>query len=358
MFEATKDDYRHKDQTLHKRVDVFYNKTESTYQGFNQRMEELAKAERIRFGEIDRNMTEGFANVRCDFRTEFERLRQDQEQDAARFDDDLNGLHMKHDVTKQEITFFQSRLLEQRDWAQRQFIEMTTAARAQQVDSQEGVAACTKMLHGLRDDQVGFREKMSKHVALLQHNVESHSEAIGTVETQRARIRLDLDTLIEDHTGYTEDMDGWADDVRVKVERLFRAMEPPKCEWRIERAQQRGYELKNPQAVKSKLFALQGLAEVAMEFFPNGHATSPEGKSVLRLYMPPGGSVRFQVYVGGLTEGSREWTAGNVLTLDLCFDNWTEQISDDGCLRICMEVLQDKTIEDNTLARQVLLDTA
>merc|ERR1712028_40304 len=91
------------------------------------RMDNLLKAERSRLGNIERDLSEGTAKLRSDCRAEVERVRVDYEQEAARLDADLSDLHMKHDVLKQEINFFQSRLLEQRDWAQRQLTETATA---------------------------------------------------------------------------------------------------------------------------------------------------------------------------------------------------------------------------------------
>merc|ERR1712060_504225 len=163
--------------------------------------------------------------------------------------------------TKQEINFFQTRLAEQKDWAQAKTTELTTATRAAQVDAQEGLAATTKMLHALRDDAVGFREKMAKYIGLLQQSSDSQGDAINALEAHRNRMRVEIDALIGDHKAYTVDMDGWADDVRVKVERLFRAMEPQKAEWRIMRAAQRSKELKRPLGMKSPVFALRGLRE-------------------------------------------------------------------------------------------------
>merc|ERR1719305_1407332 len=108
-------------------------------------MENLVKAERSRLGNIEKDVIETSAKLRSDCRSEVERVRVDYEQEAARLDADLSDLHMKHDVVKQEINFFQSRLLEQRDWAQRQLAEQATATRAATVDAQEGVSACTRM---------------------------------------------------------------------------------------------------------------------------------------------------------------------------------------------------------------------
>lgn len=357
-FSSTVADLNQKDQAVHEKVDELSQRSQASFGELDERLEEMVRVERARLNGIEKDLADGNTRLRCDFRAEMERVRSDYEQEAARLDGDLSDLHMKHDVTKQEIGFFQSRLLEQRDWAQRQLVEAATATRAAQVDSQEGVAAATKMLYAMRDDQVAFREKMAKHVSMLQHSADSHGDAIVTLETQRARARLDLDNLMEDHKAYTEDMDGWADDVRVKVERLFRAMEPGKAEWRVHRPLQRDKELKRPLALKSEPFSLQGLTSVQMEFFPNGHQNTPEGHCALRLLMPPGSRVRYQVYVGRLTEGSKDFDSrgSSALSVDCFFGDWRSEVAGDGTLCITLEVLQDLSSVDGSLARQLHLE--
>jgi hypothetical protein len=331
-------------------------KADNTFQKFADRLDNLVKAERSRLGNIERDLVEVTAKLRSDCRLQVEQVRVDYEQEAARLDGDLSDLHMKHDVVKQEISFFQSRLLEQRDWAQRQLAETMTATRAAQVDAQEGVAAATKMAHALRDDQVGFRDKMAKHISLLQHASDSYGDAINTLETQRVRMRMELDAILDDHKAYVNDMDGWADDVRVKVERLFRAMEPPRCEWIITRAKERMKDMKKPLVLNSQNFALQGLRDAQLQFYPSGTNQSPEGKAVLRLILPNTAHVRYQCYVGKMSEGSKEFSGGGSLNVDLLFDSWRDQISDDGSLKIVLEVLEDLTNVDASLARAIHLE--
>lgn len=358
-FKDLSRDVAAKDKAIHKRVDEVEAKTELTFKGMTERLDEMVRVERARFNAIEKEIAETTAKLRSDLRSEIERVRTDYEQDTARLNEDLADLHMKHDVTKQEINFFQSRLMEQREWAQRQLTETSTATRAAQVDAQEGLAAAQKMLHALRDDAVSFREKMAKYISLLQHSSDGHGDAIGSLETHRSRMRLELDALIGDHKSYTSDMDGWAEDVRVKVERLFRALEPSKVEWRISRASQRLKELKKPLAIKSPAFALKGLREAQMELYPDGHNNSPEGKTALRVFMPPGARVRYQCWLGSVSDGSREFGGGHAenLSVDLFFDRWKDQIREDGTLIITIEVLRDHMNEDESLSREVRIDT-
>jgi len=338
-------------------VEVVSKRTEAQFVAFDDRMDNLVKAERSRLGNIERDVSESSAKLRSDCVAVVERVRVDYEQEAARLDADMSDLHMRQDVIKQEINFFQSRLLEQRDWAQRQLSETATATRAAQVDAQEGVAAATKMAHALRDDQVGFRDKMAKHISLLQHASDSYGEAINSLETQRSRMRLELDAILADHKAYVTDMDGWADDVRVKVERLFRAMEPPRLVWSICGAFAKIKDLKKPLAIRSPAFALQGLREVQVEFFPHGTNQSPDGKAVVRINMPPRANVRYQCWLGRLTEGSREYESVGSMAVDLLFDSWKDQILEDGCLPFTMEILQDHSNNDDSLARSVNIES-
>eukprot|EP00435_Cladocopium_sp_Y103_P052998 s422_g16.t2 len=304
----------HKDEKVHKRVDELTGKCEATFQSIAERLEAMVQEERDRLGQLNQDLTENLIKARADLYANVERVRSDYEQDAARLDSDLADLHMKYDVTKQEINFFQSKLKDQREWTERCLAESSTATRAAALDSQEGLAATTKMLHALRDDAVSFREKMAKYISILQHSSDQQGEAINSLEINRTRMRAELDALVADHKAYTTDMDDWADDVRVKVERLFRAMEPTQVEWRIEKAVQKAKELRKPLAVKSPTFGIRGIREGHLEFFPDGHNMSPEGKACLRLFLPPQAHIRYQCWVGKTSEGPRERTPGDNLS--------------------------------------------
>jgi chromosome segregation ATPase len=366
-FSSTHRDITAKDRAIHDRVDEQADKTELTFAGLQARMEEMVRVERARLGTVEREVFEGTAKLRSDFRAELERVRTDYEQNGAQIAEDLSDLHMKYDVTKQEINFFQARLVEQRDWQQRHLTETTTALRAAQVDSQEGLAAAQKMLNALRDDAVSFREKMAKYISLLQHSSDSQGDSLTALETHRSRMRLELDTLAGDHTSYTSDMDSWADDVRVKVERLFRALEPGRVEWRIHNAVQRLKVLKKPSAVKSPSFALKGVKDAQMELYPEGHNNAPPGKSTLRIFFPPGAFVRYQCWIGTASGGPLEFGNGGnvditsnglVLFADVFFDGWRNQVSEaDGSIAIIMEVLRDHTLADEALTPEVHIES-
>lgn len=117
--------------------------------------------------------------------------------------------------------------------------------------------------------------------------------------------------------------------------------------------------LKRPLAMKSKTFTVKGVRGASMEFYPQGTNTSPEGMSVVRLLMPPGGHVRFQCLLGKDTEGSKEFNGtGNTLTVDLFFASWKDQLKDDGSLTIGIDILQDYFNSDETLSPQINIETA
>jgi len=357
-FASLEKEVVNRDAAINKKVDDLNLKCETTFKGLDERLTEMVRVERARFGQIEKDLVETTTKLRSDCRTEIERVRGDYEKEATRLDADLGDIHIKHDVTKQELTFVQSKLIELREWTQRQLTETATATRAVQVDSQEGLAAASKMLHALRDDAVSFREKMAKHVSLLQHSTDSQGDALTALEAQRGKIRTDLDALIGDHKAYTLDMDSWADDVRLKVERLFRAMEPARVEWKICRAFKRAKDLKRPLGLKSATFSLRALREVQLEFFPEGTHSSLDGKAILRVYLPKNSHVRYQMWVGFSTEGPMELKPGGSLSADMALEDWRSQIQEDGSLPVALEVLRDLANEDESLAREVRIESA
>mmetsp|Transcript_12784 Transcript_12784/g.30401 ORF Transcript_12784/g.30401 Transcript_12784/m.30401 type:complete len:781 (+) Transcript_12784:33-2375(+) len=357
-FDQLEHTVEHKDEKLHKRVDELTGKSEATFQSIAERLEAMVQEERARLGQLNQELSENMVKARADMYSAIERVRSDYEQDAARLDSDLSDLHMKYDVTKQEINFFQSKLKDQREWTERCLAESSTATRAAALDSQEGLAATTKMLHALRDDAVSFREKMAKYISILQHSSDQQGEAINSLEINRTRMRAELDALVTDHKAYTTDMDDWADDVRVKVERIFRALEPTKVEWRIEKAMQKSKELRKPLAVKSPTFGVRGIREGHLEFFPDGHNNSPDGKACLRLFVPPQAHIRYQCWIGKSSEGPRERFPGDTMSVDMFLSDWEEQISDDGAVPVVLEILRDFNNDDASLSREIRINSA
>lgn len=225
-FANVEHDLNLKDTAANNRIDELTSKADGAFKSHSDRIDENARMDRARMGCIERDVSETVTKIRSECRAEIERVRIHYEQESARLDADMADLHTKHDVTKQEINFFQSRLQEQREWTGRMLAEAATATKASALDAQEGLTAVTKMLHALRDDSIGFKEKMAKYISALQHSSDGHGDAINSLTTHRVRLRSDLDGLINEFKAYTSDMDGWADDVRVKVERLFKALVP------------------------------------------------------------------------------------------------------------------------------------
>jgi len=215
------------------------------------------------------------------------------------------------------------------------------------------------MLHALRDDAVSFREKMAKYISILQHSSDQQGEALNSLEINRTAMRAELDALVKDHQDYTGDMDGWAKDTNVQVERLFRALEPTKVEWRIERAMQKSKELRKPLALKSASFAIKGITEGFMEFYPEGNNTSPEGKAVLRLYVHPQAHIRYQCWLGKDSDGPKERApSSDTLYVDMFVSDWEDQLTEEGCAMVFLEVLRDYNNDDASLSREIRLNSA
>jgi chromosome segregation ATPase len=356
-LESSNKEVLEKASATQKSFEQLEKRTEATFLQLNDRLEEMGRVERARLASIEKEAVDGVARARSECRAETERLRVDYEKDSSRLELDLGDLHAKYDVSKQELNFFQTRLAEQRDWAEEQIAELRTAAKAAQVDTRETTTVTTKMLHALRDDAVGFREKMAGYISTLQRSADSQGDAISTLETQRSRIRKELDGLFTDHQAYVEDMDSWANDVRLKVERLFRALEPSRVEWHIARAERKARELRRPLGLKSQGFSLKGLRQVAIEFYPEGHHTSPEGLAAVRVFMPQDAHVRYQIWIGRTSEGVREHSPGDSCSIDLLVESWKEKIVGDGSISIVLEVLRDFRDQDQSLARDIRIES-
>lgn len=358
LVESSSREVLEKASAVQKSFEQLEKRTEATFLQLNDRIEEMGRVERARLATLEKEGADGVARARLECRAETERLRMDYEKDSSRLELDLGDLHAKYDVSKQEMNFFQTRLAEQRDLAEEQIAELRTAAKAAQVDTRESTTVTTKMLHALRDDAVGFREKVAGYISTLQRSTDSQGDAISTLETQRGRIRKELDNLFTDHQSYVEDMDSWANDVRLKVERLFRALEPSRVEWHIARAERKAQELRRPLGLKSQGFSLKGLRQVAIEFYPQGHHTSLEGLAAVRVFMPQDAHVRYQIWIGRTSEGVREHTPGDSCSIDLLIENWKEKISGDGSISVVLEVLRDFRDQDQSLARDIRIESA
>merc|ERR1719456_224079 len=76
-------------------------------------------------------------------------------------------------------------------------------------EKQEGTSANTRMLQDLREDQVRYRDKISKHISVLQIDTGNQAEAVATLEQQKKRLRLEFDAMSEDYKEYVTDMDTW-----------------------------------------------------------------------------------------------------------------------------------------------------
>merc|ERR1719265_3103589 len=274
-IDSTDKDLLQKDVAVHRRVDDAITK-----------FDDLNKVSDARIAAIDKAVGDTAARVRAELRSEAERLRASIDQEVARLDEEIDAGHKKYDITKAELNFCQSRVTEQREWSQKLFAERESATDAVQVEAVEGMKALNRMLHALKDDEVAFREKMANHIKGLQGDSTNHGEQLGELEQQRKRMRLDLDGLAEDYHEYVGDMDGWSGDVRRKVEKLFRSMEPTKVEWRIEKISQKAKKIVKPMTIRSPAFNISGIREIRFDWYPNGHYSSPENCGVLRIYAP------------------------------------------------------------------------
>lgn len=346
-IDSTDADLLQKDVSMHRRVDET-----------NTKLEDLSKVTDSNLATLDKAIADTAARLRAELRSEAERLRSSLDQEVARLDEEMDAGHKKYDITKAELNFCQSRVTEQREWSQKLFAERESATEAVQVEAVEGMKALNRMLHALKDDEVAFREKMANHIKGLQGDSTNHGEQLGELEQQRKRMRLDLDGLAEDYHEYVGDMDGWSGDVRRKVEKLFRSMEPTKVEWRIEKISQKMKKIVKPMTLRSPAFNISGIKEIRFDFYPNGHYSSPEGCGVLRIYAPAGTNIKYEAKLGKLTEGAMEWENGqDSLWTDVIFTGWESEVRDGDHIVLEFEVLANHAENsDEVLGKTLRID--
>lgn len=359
-FVAAKEDVDAREKSLKQRMEDNHTNAKASVQKLTDRLEGVVKVERERFSVVDKTIIEAATKVRSDLQSEVAALRGETEQEQSRLDEDLGDLHTKHDVTKQELNHCQTRLSELREWIHSQLVESMTALRAVQVDTQEATQASERMLTVLRDDQVAFRERMAKHIGTLQHDCQNHEDAVGALENQRVQARKDLDALSAEHQSFADDVQGWADDVRLKVERLFRCLEPTIVEWRIEQVMSKKAEMPQPMMLRSQGCNLAGMRGVRLELYPNGTQGAPEGMATVRILVPNGTSIRYRCMLGSLIRGPYEFdsTKGSIW-IDVSFEKWEEQVAElHGYIDISFEVLINRNNVDESVGRLVQLTSS
>lgn len=360
-IQEVRDDMEKKDEALQNRINKHKEASTAYCTQFSDRLDSVVKVERQKFEQIDRQIVEATCRVHSELRLEADRLRVDYEGEAARLDQDLGDLHTKNDLVKQEMNFCQSRLSELREWAQAQLTEASSALKTVEADAGEASHAAERMLGAMRDDHVAFREEVSKHIGVLQHDCSSHGDAVGVVETKNIKIRSDLDIVMKDYRAFSEDVEGWAEDVRVKVERLYRAMEPARAEWRINKISEQLESMQRTMMIRSSSFNVAGLRNVKLEFYPFGTRDSEDGEAVLRVLVPRETRIRIQCRVGSIFRGPVECIPGeDSLWCDVVFTGWEGEIANDykgDFLVVAFEILENYCEVDESLARIVKLRT-
>merc|ERR1711881_15435 len=145
----------------------------------------------------------------------------------------------RQESTQRELGSCQNRLTDAQSQMLRKIAETQMQLQAVQIQSMEGISASTRMLNDLKEDQAGFREKIAKHISVLQLDNGNQSEAIAIMEQQKKRLRLEFDAVAEDYKEYVNDMDSFNQELKMRVDRLFKSMQPTKVEWRVGRVLER-----------------------------------------------------------------------------------------------------------------------
>merc|ERR1719181_66184 len=157
-------------------------------------------------------------------------------------------------MTKSELNLTVDRLNELKEQCQLQFSENALKQQAAQVHSSEGLAAVTRLFNGLKDDHIRFKENMAGHVNMLQHENANNADGTHALELERKRLLIDHQKLASMYDSHVQHMDQWTSDAEVKMDQLYRAVQPNKVEWRINKVGRKMKKFQSPMLTKGSLF--------------------------------------------------------------------------------------------------------
>jgi len=246
----------------------------------------------------------------------------------AKIKDDLaklrTHLNDKQAATKAELTMTIERLNTFKEQSNAQFSEMGLQAQALNVHSQEGLAAVTRLINSLKEDQLRFKEKMAQHVSMLQHANTTNEETCHVLEQERKRFAIDNKMLTDRMNGVND----WTEEVDVKLLKLYRYVQPTRVEWRIQKVMKKKKELACPMLIKSPTFSIAGLKDLRFDFYPNGYYGLPNGTCCIRFYAPIGTNIKYECYFGTMLDGPHEWRSGEEsLWNDHLFKDWDGEVA-------------------------------
>jgi hypothetical protein len=247
----------------------------------------------------------------------------------------VKTLNEKQSATKSELTFTIERLNTFKEQSNAQFAELGLQSQALTVHSQEGMAAVTRLINSLKEDQLRFKEKMAQHVSMLQHANTTNEETCHVLEQERKRFAID-NKMIGDRINLIND---WSEEVDVKLLKLYRYVQPTRVEWRIQKVVKKKKELQAPMLLKSPSFSIAGLKDLRFDFYPNGYYGLPAGTACIRFYAPIGTHIKYECSFGTLQDGPHEWKSGEAsLWNDHLFQNWDNEVTHNAIV-IAVDVL-------------------
>jgi hypothetical protein len=258
---------------------------------------------------------------------------------AGQIHEAIKNLNHKQEMTKAELSMTTERLNELKEQAQLQFSENALKQQAAQVHASEGLAAVTRLFNGLKDDHIRFKENMSGHVNMLQHENANNTDGTHALELERKRLLIDHQKLGQRYEQHVMHMDQWTSDVEVKMDQLYRAVQPNKVEWRLSKVGKKLKEFTTPMMIKSEPYSIAGLKGLRFDWYPNGYYGLPKNTTCVRFYAPAGANIQYECKVGGMSDGIKTWKSGvDSLWVDVLFMNWQGEVKQD-CIVISFEII-------------------
>merc|ERR1719160_1565136 len=267
-------------------------------------------------------------------------LRKELSTAAAAIHEAVKNLNDKQAATKAELSLTVERLNTLKEQCASEFSEMKLQAQALNVHSQEGLAAVTRLINSLKEDHLRYKEKVAGHVSLLQHQNQNCEEACHVLEQERKRFVIDNRMMTDRMNGIND----WSADVDTKLMRLYKYVQPTRCEWRIHKVAKKKKELTTPMLLKSPPFSIAGFKDLRFDWYPNGYYGLPAGTSCIRFYAPLNTHIKYECYLGTLCDGPQEWKSGEEsLWNDHLFHKWDDEVQHNQ-ITIAVDILADLSL--------------
>merc|ERR1719311_837111 len=204
----------------------------------------------------------------------------------------------------------------------------------------------------LQEAQRTLRKELSTAAAAIHEAVKNLNDKQAATKAELSLTVERLNTLKEQCASEFSEMKLQAqalnvhsqEDLDKKLMKLYRYVQPTRCEWRIHKVSKKKKELTTPMLLKSPPFSIAGLKDLRFDWYPNGYYGLPAGTTCIRFYAPLNSHIKYEVYFGTLCDGPQEWKSGEEsLWNDHLFHKWDDEVQHNQ-ITIAVDILADLSL--------------